>query len=423
MLDRDALIDYLKREKPFTGVERELEITTMKNKITSIIGPRRAGKTFYMLYLLNHGFQDALYLNFESMILKNIKPEEFLEVIKICNEVLGYSPKTLLLDEIQEVEQWDVLLRTLLDYGYDIVVTGSSSKLMSKEISTRLRGRSISHLLLPFSFGEFLRARGVKMEKYMTFEETGSVLNFLREYLEYGGYPEIVLSGDTFLKEKLLMSYFDEIFLNDFVERHEIRSIELGRLLFEFIFQNFSKEMSIKNIESFLRERVPLSKKTIYSYLEKVRDTLSVFFVDRFSFSVYLRKTWPKKVYIADVGLAIPISFSPDVGKRMENAVFLELMRRTNHDPLLEIFYFRDYQGREVDFVIKRGSAVNELLQVTYASGRDEIENREIKSLIKASELMKCKNLTVITWDYENREEIKNRKIRFIPLWKWLLEK
>ncbi|MCD6528312.1 ATP-binding protein [bacterium] len=421
MIERKTIIDYIKREKRFSGIKRELKISPIKGKITSIIGPRRSGKTFYLLYLLNFKYQKALYLNFELFFLKKISASEFFEIIKLHNEIKGYTPKVLLLDEIQEVKDWQSLLRTLLDYGYEIVVSGSSSKLLSKEIATQLRGRSIPYLLLPFSFREFLKAKNFKPEKFLTFEERGKTLRLLREYLDFGGFPEVVLNKNRFQKEKLLKTYFDEIFLKDFVERHQIKRIEQGRLLFEFMFQNFSKEISIKNIQRYLEKRIPFSKKTIYSYLENVKDTISVFFLDKFSLSVYARKSWPKKVYIADVGSSMPLGFFSDIGKRMENVVFLELLRKTNKKPLMEIFYWKDYQQREVDFVIKEGLRVKQLIQVSFASDRNEINEREIKSLLKASELLKCKDLLCITWDYEEVEVIKRKKIKFLPLWKWLL--
>jgi len=110
------------------------------------------------------------------------------------------------------------------------------------------------------------------------------------------------------------------------------------------------------------------------------------------------------------------------MGKKMENCVFLELLRKTNKNPLLDFYYWRDNQGREVDFVIKRGMEVKQLIQVTYASSKDEVDKREIKGLLKASELLKCKNLLVITWDYEAIEETKGKQIKFVPLWKWLVK-
>ncbi len=132
--------------------------------------------------------------------------------------------------------------------------------------------------------------------------------------------------------------------------------------------------------------------------------------------------SWPKKVYLCDTGLARVVKVSENIGKLMENVVYLELLRSTNNKPLLEIYYWRNSQQKEVDFLLKEGLIVEHLIQVTYASGKDEVENREIKSLIEASERTGCKNLSIITWDYEDEIKVEDRIIRFIPLWKWLLK-
>ncbi len=421
-MDREFIIDYLKRKREFDGIERDFEITVLPNKITAIVGPRRSGKTYYLLYLMNTGHGNSLYLNFENIFLRETQPREIFEIIKLYTEVFGKPPKTIMLDEVQELKNWDSIARTLLDYGYRLVLTGSSSKLLSKEIASRLRGRSLTFFLLPFSFKEYLRAKGIEItEEYLTLEKTGLILNYLREYLEYGGFPEVVLAPEKREKERIIRSYYDEILLKDFVERHAIKSMELGRFLFEYIIQNYSKELSISKVEGFLSSRVPLSRKTIYSYIEKLEDTLSVFFVDRLSKSIYKRKEWPKKGYIVDTSLSLVLAFSQDIGKKMENLVYLELLRRKNKYPFMEVFYWKDYHQHEVDFVIKEGQGIKQLLQVTYASGRDEVEKREIRSLIKASKELDCKDLLVLTWDYEGEEEREGRKIRYLPLWKWLL--
>lgn len=150
---------------------------------------------------------------------------------------------------------------------------------------------------------------------------------------------------------------------------------------------------------------------------------MAVFFIDKYSLSIYKRKKWPKKkAYICDTGFSLISTFSKDIGKKMENIVFLDLLRETNRKPLLHFYYWKDYHGREVDFVVKESLEISQLIQVTYASGRDEIERREVKSLIKAGKELKCKNLLVITWDYHNEETINDEKVKFIPLWKWLLK-
>ncbi len=395
-----------------------------------MIGPRRAGKTFYMYYLLNK-HNNALYFNFEEIFLKNIDYKDLLEIIMIFKEIRGKELHLLLLDEIQEVKSWESVLRTLLDAGYDIVVTGSSSKLLSRELATQLRGRTISYLLLPFSFREFIRARSSLLLEHLpiiSFSEKMNILSLLEEYMTYGGYPEIVLSNNEEVKKKIIKSYIDEIFFKDFVERHKIKSLDLGRFLFEFCFQNYSTKLSISKMENYLKGRVPFSKKTLYEYLNLLSDTLSVFFLDKYSKSVYVRKTWPKKVYVADVGLAYYLGFEEKKGRNMENIVFLELLRKQNTHPLEEYYFYETKEHYEVDFLIKEGNKIKELIQVTYANSREEIEDREIRALLHAKKDLNLGDdvpLTIITWDYEDVREEKwfgmQGKIRFIPLWKWLL--
>ena len=158
----------------------------------------------------------------------------------------------------------------------------------------------------------------------------------------------------------------------------------------------------------------------MYDYITKLEGILFFFFLKKFSKKVHLRETWPKKIYLCDTGLVKITKFSPDYGRSMENTVFLELVRSKNENPLMDIFYYKLSDG-EVDFVLKKGSKIKQLIQVTYASSKDEIEKREIKSLLKASKELKCKDLLVITWDYEGEEKHDKKKIKFIPLWKWLI--
>jgi len=412
MFEISLVKDFFKRKIKFEGVERDLKIPKI-NKIISIIGPRRAGKTWYFYFLFQKE-ENPMYVNFEDIAFKYLEPKEFFEILKIFSEI-KYEPKTLFFDEVRNLKNWSTLVRSLYDRGFKIFVTGSSSKLLPKEISTELRGRTLSYLLLPFSFSEFLGTKNFKPEADI-FEKRGTLLKLLHAYLKEGGFPEVVFSEN---KEKILREYFNEIFYKDFVERHRIKSLEFGRFLFEFCFQNFSKEISFRKIKNFFGKNI--SDTTLYEYIEKLQDTLSVFFLEKYEKSVYLRKSWPKKIYVCDLGLSNILGFEEDIGKRMENAVFLELLRRTNKKPLMEIFYWKDYQKREVDFVIKEGLKIKQLIQVSYASDRSEINEREIKALLKASELLNCKNLLFITWDYENLEKIGRKKIKFLPLWKWLL--
>jgi len=181
--------------------------------------------------------------------------------------------------------------------------------------------------------------------------------------------------------------------------------------------------MSINKIINYIVSKSSIrTKTTIYDYVDKIQDTAFAFFLERYRGSIYERKSWPKKIYLCDPALSNLAGFDINIGKRMENLVFLELLRKANKNPLLRFYYLKT-QNSEVDFIIMDGINIHQLIQVTYASNKNEVEKREIKSLIRASELLNCKNLVIITWDYEDEQTIENNKIKFIPLWKWLLTK
>ena len=423
MFDEAFVIEYFEKllgklEKEEIK-ERELSVSFVKGKSIAIIGPRRAGKTYYLLKFLKKD-KNSIYFDLEHAALKDLKSREFFEIISIFEERFGIKVKNVLLDEVQRIEGWETLVRSLLDSGYKVIVSGSSSKLLSKEVATQLRGRSLSYLLFPLSFREYLHLHNFEIKNRPSLSEKVKTINLLKKYLQWGGYPEVLLEWDK--KERILREYFETILQKDFIERFEVVNVEIAKLIFEYVFQNFSKDLSINKIARFVSSKLGRDvKNLVYEYTEKLPESFAAFFLEKFEKSVYKRKSSIKKVYVCDVGLSNVIGFEKDIGKRMENVVFLELLRKTNKHPLLSFYYFKDYQGREVDFVVKECLKVKQLIQVTYASDRDEINEREIKSLVRTSELLKCKDLLCITWDYEGREEFKNRKIRFVPLWKWLL--
>ncbi len=422
---RGYIEDWYGKELPLL-LPRELKTAQIEGKVTCIVGPRRAGKTYYFFQLMKPVKEVSLYLDFEDSALLTVKFDEVQEIVNLFTEIKGKEPKYIFLDEIQNLDKWETAVRTLLDRTpYNIFVTGSSSKLLSREIATQLRGRSLTYVLLPFSFSEFLNAKNVERKNVFTQVEQARIKNYLRDYLELGGFPEVVLKED--LREKILKEYFDTIFFRDFVERHELKSLGIARFIFSFVFQNFASEISVNKIVNYLKsEGKKFGKNTIYSYVEKLQDTQAVFFVNRISGKIYVKESWPRKAYICDSGISTIFRFSEDIGKLMENAVFLELKRKQNENPLLEIYYYRDYQQREVDFVLKRGLAVEQLIQVTYASDRAGIGKREAEALLKVSSEFKCKNLTIITWDYEGKlaltVENKHKQKNCIPLWKWLIK-
>jgi len=416
-LDKKEEIKEMKVKK------RKIEFPETKNFIISVIGPRRAGKTYSIFNLIKKKKlkdEDYLFINFEDDEICEMKRKEIRKAIFYHQEIYGREPKYLFFDEIQNLERWESFVYSLFEKKrYFIFITGSSSKLLSEEIATQLRGRSLTILVLPFSFKEFLQVKGlhVKTKILLSYEES-RIKNLLRLYLKEGGFPDIVLTSIN--REEYFRDYINLVVFRDIVERYKIRDIGLIKMFVRFAISSFSKEFSIHKIyRTFKSMNVKVSKKTLYRYADMLEDAQFCFFLRKFSFSERESLLSIPKVFLNDPGIANygrTTKFDEEIGKLMENAVFLELKRKK-----LETFYWRDYQGNEVDFVVKEGLKVKQLIQVTYANDRDEIREREIKDLMKASELLKCKDLLCITWDYEGEEKIKGKKIKFVPLWKWLL--
>lgn len=418
---KDYLIEFQKSELPQI-IERELRIGGGVTLINTILGPRRAGKT-YFLYQLIKDLPKAkiIYLNFEDTRLASLTFKDFLDVVNLHIELFGSEPQYIFFDEPQNVEQWERGVRTLFDQRkYKIILTGSSSKLLSKEIATHLRGRSIKHLLLPYSFREFLRSQKVETPQLMTAKESSVIKNLLNKWLEWGGYPEVVKTPDAMEKMKILESYKELIIYKDIIERYRPKNSFLIKILIELMTTSFTKEFSINNWFNSLKSRnIAISKKTLYTYSSYIEDSLAIFLLEKWSPKLKEKRLSQKKAYLCDNGLAYK---QKEISKMMENAVFLELKRLQNINPRLEIYYWKDYQLREVDFVVKRGRRIEELIQVTKAESKADLKEREISSLLAASPELKCRNLKVITWGYEALERQGGKKITFIPLWKWLLK-
>ncbi|MFH1209943.1 MAG: ATP-binding protein [archaeon] len=421
---KEYLVDFQKRDIPKL-IERRLKILDSK-KIKSIIGPRRAGKTFFIYQkikeILKTGVskENIIYLNFEDTRLISINFKEIRDIIKLQWQLFPSSTKGefyVFIDEPQNIEKWEHAVRALSDEGFNIFLTGSSSKLLSKEIATHLRGRTLSYLLLPFSFKEFLLIKEFNSDiNKLGSKEKAILLSLLDEYFEYGGFPEVIL-GKNETKLKILDNYFNLIVYRDIVDRYKIKNTKLIKWLINSLISSFSSEVSINKIYLTLKSQgFKLSKNTLYLYLSLLEDSFFIFLIPKFDYSTRKREFSINKSYLSDIGFSKLTEFSKDKGRKMENIVFLELERRKA--PLTEIYYWKNQQQEEVDFVIKEGK-VKELIQVCY--NLDNSKDREIRALLKASKELKCNNLTVITENKEGEEKISNKKIKFIPLWKWLL--
>ena len=387
-----------------------------KDTANIITGVRRCGKSvlaFQLGQTLNEKFG---YVNFEDERL-NIKADELNKVLEAIYSLKG-DVELLIFDEIQNIGGWERFVTRILP-SKKVIITGSNARLMSKEMATFLTGRHLNFVLYPFSFREFLEYKNIKYSKediYLT-KNKAKLKDLLKEYISVGGFPSGIKTGRIFLSET-----YKDIVERDVIQRYKVKQSLNLKDLSKYLISNFASEISYNKLKDIVNVK---SANTISNWVSYLENSYIVFKIERFSFKLKESIRAPKKIYSIDTGLcnAISFKFSENFGRLMENLVAVELCRRKSYYyPDWEIYYWKDYQQREVDFVIKEGLKVTELIQVTYASGKDEVPEREIKALIKASGELKCDNLTIITYDYEDEGIFDGKKIKFIPLWKWLLK-
>ncbi len=405
-------------------VGRELEIPLGK-KIVTLAGPRRAGKTFYFFQtieklLKNNVPKDKIvYVNFEDDRILPLKTADLNDLIEAYLELYpankGKEPY-LFFDEIQNIPAWETFVRRVSDKEKAmILITGSSSKLLSKEIATALRGRTLAYRLFPLSFREFLQFKEVRLEKNFEYSAIRyKIKNLFEEYLQFGGYPEIVFE-DKSLKQKILAEYFELAIYKDIVERHSVRNVRLLKNLAKFLITNISSVFSISAYHKNTEKEMPVGKETIMEYLSFLEDAGILFLVPLFDYSLKRQNVNPKKAFCIDNGLrnAVAFTFSKDEGKLAENLVFIELKRRQK-----EVYYWKN-KG-EVDFVIKNTDNTLEAINVSYSN---EINERENKNLLEFKHKFRnTKKLLILTKDLEKKEKTKKHTIEYTPLWKWLLE-
>ena len=396
-------------------VEREIGRTakTMFDSglIKVIMGVRRCGKSILAHQSMkkkNYG-----YVNFDDERLIRVQKEDlnhFLEALQEINP--GFND--LLLDEVQNVEGWELFVNRLKRKGYAVTVTGSNARLLSRELATHLTGRHFGIELYPFSFREFLSYKGIsaKEEDFYITERRALINSLFEEYMESGGFPEtFTLSA----RRQYLRELFDKIITRDIVLRNHIKHIHDLKEVALYALSNFGSRITYHKIRNIFEIK---SVHTIKKYLNYLQETFLVFQLDPFSFKLKEQMKQPRKLYAIDTGIinALVPKMTLDYGRLMENLVFLELKRRGK-----EIYYYPQ-PAYEVDFVIQNGSRITQLIQVCHSLAKEETKKREIKGLLKASDPLKCRNLLIITRDQEGEERIDSSVIRIIPVWKWLLE-
>lgn len=388
-------------------------IKNSKLKVISITGVRRGGKTSILLLLkkfLQKEKEKHAYINLEDSRIKE-DPNVLIEIIKWFGD-----KGTLLIDEITNAKDWENWLarnHEMLKGRLNILI--SSSRHAITKTSKALRGRIIPYELYPLSFKEFLEFNKITVEK--TTAGIGVVENKLKDYLSYGGFPEVVLLNDKTEKIRLLNTYFKDIIGLDVAEiaKEKISVVELfGKYILSGSYFSASKCL---NFFKSLGHKI--AKQSILELERHAQDSYLYFFVTIFSYNIKDKNQYPRKSYAVDNGFYYAILGKIDMGGLFENAVFLELKRRISLNE--EINYWKNKEGTEVDFIVRSGPAIKEIIQVVYDMKEKKTQEREIKGIIDCAKEFKINEGLIITRDYESIEKLENITIKFIPLWKWLL--
>jgi hypothetical protein len=428
---KKLLVEFKEHGIPSDLIERDLKVDWLEKKANVLAGIRRAGKTYLMFQVMKKfPFDNVFYINLEDDRLINPSLKDLSSLIPLIKQTFSVKGKIyLFVDEIQTINGWEKWARRVAeDKSVILFISGSSSKLTSYEIPTLLRGRSLTNWIYPLNFKEFLRFKQFKLKKLIDYStKKPTLLRLFNKYIRYGGFPEVVLEQDKEIKLKLLKDYFITILTRDIEERHEIKNKAGIENFMKYLINNFSRDTSFSKATNWLKSiGIKIGKQTLIEYYGYIKESFFVNHTQIFSYNIKDREQYPIKIYLADNGFVTALTIKQfDKGWFYEQSVANELFKKQKDNPNLEIFYYKSKQGYEVDFVIVDKNKVKQLIQVCY-NIEEETKKREMRALLHASKQLKCNNLLVITDDYENEEVISwfgiKRKVKFVPLWKWLLK-
>ena len=423
-----SLIALSQAELPFERIEREIDLPVQPELIITVPGVRRAGKSSLLMLTVNKLLasgvkrEQILWVNFDDERLDRMPTEELDEVLQAYREMypdIELKDVYMFFDEIQNIDGWDLfVLRVFKSYCRNVYVTGSNAKLLSSEISTALRGWTLDYEMLPLSFREFCRFKGIDAHSYLESDKAKRYAA-MEEYIHGGGFPKVVLSTDKSMKLRLLQGYFNTMLFRDLAERHAIKNIEALRYFLKRVMQNLTKTTSINAIANDMRSNgVSVSKDDLYNWADWAVEAYLFVRYPKYSRSLVKENQSLRKYYVIDTGMrqAVLMPQSEDKGKLLENIVALELFRRRGADR--KMFYWQD--GRECDFVVQREEHVEELIQVTWDIEDEDTRKREIDGIKEAAKGTNCNKLTIVTRERKETIEEDGFNIEVVGIEEWL---
>ena len=404
--ERDELLSrpYLERRS-----NQDTEMLLSSHLIKLITGPRRVGKSTQALLMLRD--KNFAYLNFDSQTLLDAWDANL--VMRMLNDVYP-DYEYLLLDEVQNLEAWDLWVSELYRLGKNLVITGSNAKMLSSEMASALTGKYLKVEMLPFSLEEFFDWNKLDLHG-LSPEQMADVAALIDDYLRNGGYPEVVASRQ--LTRSYLETLFDSIVWKDVAKRHNVRNTSDLNDLAVYLVSNFCNPLSANE----LTEELGFSSvNTTKKFMDYLHEPYLFYYLPRYNNKLKLMKKAPQKVYVVDNGFvtAKAFSVSDNLGRLLENQVFVELLRR-GYDTDKTMFYYRSRNDKEVDFVLRKGMRIECLVQVCYDMSSSKTEKREVDSLTECAGELNCSNLVIVTNNDERTIEKNGYSIDIVPVAKW----
>ena len=378
-------------------------------RIIILTGVRRCGKSTLLKQIMQNR-SGWCYVNFEDERLLDFKAEDFELLNEVLMESYGHS-KIYFFDEIQNVDKFETFVRRLQDEGKKVIITGSNASLLSKEFGTRLTGRYKSFEVYPFSFTEFLTFKKTIVEKedFYILEKKIIFQNLFEEYLASGGFPEFLKNQD----EDYLRTLYENILYRDIITRYSIKKEKLMKELVNILATNATCKFTYNSLKKTLGIGNAITVKEYISYMS---NSYLFFELLKFSHSLRQQLNSPRKIYLVDQAFnkVCGLNFTPNKGRNLENAVFIELKRKNK-----ELYYYSN--KTECDFLVKDGNRITNAIQVCYTLDETNRE-REINGLVDAMESLKIKDGAILTFEQTEEIEIKDKKIKILPAYRWMIE-
>lgn len=404
--ERDELLGrpYLERH---TKYDKEQLLSNPLIKFIS--GPRRVGKSTYALLLLRG--KNFAYLNFDDQLLLSRWDEDL--VIRLLDDIYP-NYDFLMLDEVQNLPEWDLWVSKLYRRGKNLIITGSNANMLSSEMATMLTGRYLPVEMLPFSLEETMAWNNINLRNIKDGEhiEANALVD---DYLRNGGYPETLAARS--ITQNYLATLFDSILLKDITKRHKVRKTTELYDLASFLLANFCNPVSASGLTSELNLS---SVTTTQKFCQYLSEPFLFFLLPRFNNKLKLMLKADQKVYVIDNGFVNSAAFnlSANLGRLLENQVFVELLRR-GYKPGQTLFYYRSANDKETDFVLRNRTKVEQLIQVCYSLESERTRKREVDSIAECANELHCENLAIVTKNEEDTLEKNGHTIRVVPILKF----